>query len=111
MTLEEAKLYLRVDGDEEDTLIQSLIDAAETYLARQTGKAEVIITHNDPETGLPVWADIRTDALWNLAVKLFLAHWYENRGVEKASSRANIAKISHSVDALVNHISMCGDYV
>ncbi|PFK19540.1 head-tail connector protein, partial [Bacillus cereus] len=32
LTLEEAKKYLRVDGDEEDDLIASFVIAAEIYI-------------------------------------------------------------------------------
>lgn len=32
MTLEEVKLYLRVDGNEEDDLLESFLNAAESYL-------------------------------------------------------------------------------
>ena len=109
MTLEEAKLYLRVDTDDDDTLIQALITAAESYVKQQTGKTKRIVGID--QNGQPIYEDIKESELWKLAVKLLLAHWYENRGVEKASSRNTIAKISHSVDALVNHIVMCGDYV
>lgn len=108
MTLEEAKNYLRVDTDDDDALIQALITAAESYINQQTGKTKMIV--GTGEDGQPVYKDIKESELWKLAVKLLLAHWYENRGVEKASSRNTIAKISHSVDALVNHIALCGDY-
>ncbi|NMA92998.1 MAG: phage gp6-like head-tail connector protein, partial [Firmicutes bacterium] len=37
ITLEETKGYLRVDSTEDDALITSLIDAAETYLSNATG--------------------------------------------------------------------------
>ena len=103
MTLDDVKLYLRVDTSDDDALIQSLITAAETYIKQQTGKTKKIVGAEE--------TDISTDDLYKLCVKLLVAHWYENRGVEKASSRNTIAKISHSVDALVNHISLCGDYV
>lgn len=32
MTLEKVKLYLRVDGNEEDELLESFLNAAESYL-------------------------------------------------------------------------------
>ena len=32
MTLEKVKLYLRVDGNEEDDLLESFLNAAESYL-------------------------------------------------------------------------------
>lgn len=37
-TLEEAKIYLRIDHDTEDTLILSLLDAADGYLQGAVGK-------------------------------------------------------------------------
>jgi|SRR5690554_3397441 len=106
MTLEDAKIYLRVDADDDDDLIQTLITAAESYINEQTGKTKMI-TGTD-EDGEPIYEGINESELWKLAVKLLLAHWYENRGVEIPG---NLTKINHSVDALVHHIAMCGDYV
>lgn len=108
MTLEEAKNYLRVDTDDDDVLIQALITAAESYINQQTGKTKRIVGID--QNGQPIYEDIKESELWKLAVKLLLAHWYENRGVE-TSGKVTTTKISHSVDALVNHIAMCGDYV
>ena len=102
MTLDDVKLYLRVDTSDDDALIQSLITAAETYIKQQTGKTKKIVGAEE--------TDISTDDLYNLCVKLLVAHWYENRGVETGGGRVAVTKISHSVDALVNHIAMCGDY-
>lgn len=109
MTLEDAKNYLRVDTDDDDALIQALITAAESYINQQTGKTKRIVDID--QNGQPIYEDIKESELWKLAVKLLLAHWYENRGVETSGGRVAVTKISHSVDALVNHIAMCGDYV
>lgn len=105
MTLEDLKTYLRIDGSDDDVLIQSLMTAASSYIKKTTGKTQIITGAN--EDGTPVLADITTDELWCLTVKLMVAHWYENRGVEIPGT---LTKISHSVDALINHIAMCGDY-
>ena len=62
LTLEEAKNWLRVDGNEDDQMIQMLINSAEEYLKNATGKT--------------------FDSTNNLA-KLFcltlVTDWYENR--------------------------------
>lgn len=101
MTLDDAKLYLKVDTSDDDALIQSLITAAETYIKQQTGKTKKIVGAEEK--------DISTDDLYNLCVKLLVAHWYENRGPEAVGTV--VARFSHSVNAIIHHISMCGDYV
>ncbi|MED2006704.1 head-tail connector protein [Brevibacillus borstelensis] len=62
LTLEETKLWLRVDGDEEDTTIATLIAAAETYLVNATGKQ--FDSTND---------------LAKIFVLVLVADWFENR--------------------------------
>lgn len=106
MTLDELKLYLRVDANDDDTLIQSFMTAASSYINQQTGKTKIVTSYD--AQGLPITADITTDELYNLCIKIMVAHWYENRVVEAASR--TLSKVSHSVDALVHHIAMCGDY-
>lgn len=108
MTLDEARLYLKEDSTDADVLafIQSLITAATSYINQQTGKTQVK-TGTD-EAGLPIYAAISTDELYNICLKMLLAHWYENRGPQITGTV--MAKVDHSVDALVNHISLCGDY-
>lgn len=101
MTVDDAKLYLRVDTSDDDALIQSLITAAESYIKQQTGKTKKIEGTEEK--------DISTDELYNICLKLFVAHWYENRGPEAVGTV--VARFSHSVNAIIHHISMCGDYV
>jgi uncharacterized phage protein (predicted DNA packaging) len=101
MTLDDAKKYLKVDSNDDDTLIQELITAAESYIKQQTGKTKKIV--NEVET------DISTDELYSLCLKMLLAGWYENRGPQITGTV--MAKVDHSVDALISHISLCGDYV
>lgn len=61
MDLQEIKEYLRIDGDEEDNLLVGLQLAAEKYLEN---------------AGITKDYD---NALYKLAVKLIVCHWYENR--------------------------------
>jgi uncharacterized phage protein (predicted DNA packaging) len=85
ITLEETKGYLRVDGTEDDALITSLIDAAETYLYNATGN-----TFDG------------TNSLAKLFCRVLVTDWYENREpVGRASARVRpivesmLAQLSH----------------
>ncbi|MGG0257942.1 head-tail connector protein [Bacillus mycoides] len=72
LKLEEAKEYLRVDGNDEDTLISSLIIAAEIYIKNATSKN----------------VDLKSE-LAKLAARILISHWYENReAVGKAEQLA-----------------------
>jgi len=62
LTLEETKTWLRVDGTDEDTVIQTLMGAAETYL------------HNSVEVEFD-----GTNQLAKLFCLVLCADWYENR--------------------------------
>lgn len=64
VTLEEAKAWLRVDSDDEDSEIQSLIDGTEAYLFNATGK---IFDNTNP--------------LAKLYCRVLICDWYENRGL------------------------------
>ena len=68
--LEEVKPYLRVDGDYDDGVIVPLIRAAQ---AKLTGSGV-----NKPNED----ADEDTKYLYELAVKMLVSHWYENREQE-----------------------------
>lgn len=61
VTLDDAKAFLRVDGTDDDGLIQSLIDASAAYIENAAGAVD---------TASPVY---------DLAQKLLIVHWYENR--------------------------------
>jgi len=62
LTLDETKLWLRVDGNVEDAVIQTLMRAAETYL------------HNAVEVQFD-----STNQLAKLFCLVLCADWYENR--------------------------------
>ena len=61
MELGEIKLFLRVDGTDEDDLISGLQRAAEIYL-----------------TNTGVTQDYNNE-LYKIAIKLLIKHWYDNR--------------------------------
>lgn len=63
------KLFLRVDGNEEDTLIQNLIQASEAYLEDAIDDFQT--KYNEKGE---LWR-----AKADLARKLLIADWFENR--------------------------------
>ena len=69
VSLEAAKAYARIDGDEDDALVESLIEAAEEYLA-----------------GAGVYPGLAQEALYQLAVKGIVLHWYEQRNATERSA-------------------------
>lgn len=83
ITLDEAKLHLRVDGDDEDTLIQGYADAAEQYCLERVNRTEV-----------PAGSEL----VFRQAALLTLAHWYRNR---MAVSTVALSEPPHGVDALI----------
>jgi len=89
LALPEVKLFLRVDHDEEDALIESIMGAAREYAEKSTGK-----TYNDTP-------------LWDLLVKQITAHWYENRNPVAIGGAP--AEIPYTLRCLLTHIATRGD--
>ncbi len=91
ITLEEAKVYLKVESNvtDEDGLITALISAASEYIQNATGTADSGST------------------IYELCEKILVAHWYENRGV---ATTANIIEMPHSVQAMLTHIKLSAAY-
>ena len=88
MQLKEIKEYLRVDGGEEDEFISSLLLASQSYIEKGTGiKVENVEQNNSLEP------------LYNLALKLLISHWYENRAPETTGT--NFHKLSFSLDSIL----------
>lgn len=86
MTLDEIKLYLRVDSSEDDALIGDLQAAAASYLQATTGK-----TYD------------KNNTLHNLLVKQLIAFWYENRG------SSEVHEIPYTITALTNQIGLASE--
>ncbi len=68
ITLKEVKEYARIDLDEDDRLLETLITAAEEYLKNATGKEY-------PETD----ESGKDYALEKIYLQLLIAYWYEKR--------------------------------
>jgi uncharacterized phage protein (predicted DNA packaging) len=90
---EEAKTWLRFDGNEEDGLIDLLIGAAGEYLKNATGR------------------DFSTPPI-NYQARLFclvlVADWYENR--ELIGSKPS-EKVRFSIQSMLAQLTYCGDEV
>lgn len=80
LTLDEVKNYLRVDLDDDDALIQSLIVAAEAYLKNATGKEY-------PETDSA--GNKAEYELEKVYLNLLIAYWYENRSAAPRNKSLN----------------------
>ena len=70
ITLKEIKEYARIDIDEDDPLLETLIAAAEEYLSDLTGKEY-------PETDEN--GRMINYALEKIYLQLLIAYWYEKR--------------------------------
>jgi len=88
ITLDEAKQWLRVDHNDEDSLINTLISAAEKYLVNATGN-----TFDS------------TNELAKLLCYVLVADWYENRDMIGKTSE----KVRHTVESIVAQLTHCYD--
>lgn len=86
LTLEEAKNYLRVDGDEEDDLITSFVIAAEIYIKNATSKN----------------VNLKSE-LAKLGARILISHWYENR---EAVGKAE--QLAFSLQSILVQLQYCG---
>ncbi|WP_337364757.1 head-tail connector protein [Phascolarctobacterium succinatutens] len=98
--LAEVKLYLRLDGDIEDTLLTGMIKAAKQYLISASGK-----------TKTADGKDIIDDELAKLGIKMLVSHWYDHRGTEWLGSGKTPAEIGYSFKVILAHITSSGDYI
>lgn len=92
VTLEEAKTHLRVDGNDDDAYISTLIAAAESLVKTMTGKE---LTAEHP--------------LAKVLVLLIVGDWYDNRVITGTSYRVG-DKIRDIVSLMVSQISLSEDY-
>lgn len=89
MILDEVKNYLRVDGNDEDSFIQELIETSEIYI--------------DSCVGESYKADEKAVKLANLAQKKIINDMYENRSSEVPQSTKQDRIILTIFDKLSNY--------
>ena len=70
ITLEEVKKYARIDIDDDDMLIETMIASAEEYLKNATGKEYPETDENGNKINYE---------LEKIYLQLLIAHWYEQR--------------------------------
>lgn len=94
MTLiDELKMYLRIDGDEENSSLILLVNAAVSYLKN----AGVKIPDNFMDQSV---GDV-SDSLYRLAILMLTTHYYENRTVTATSTRGEILAIPYGLQSII----------
>lgn len=89
MTLSDVKLYLRVDGNAEDTLITQLMSVADGYMSDAVTNYSTYYGNDDGYTA-------RAD----MAKLAIIADLYENRNVE------NPQPFSRTVQSIINQLNL-----
>lgn len=107
LNIEDMKIYLRVDTDDEDGLIETQMLAADKYISGKVSKTQALSGVN--ETGEKSYATLAEDPLYQQSVKLMVSHWYDNR--EIVAKGTIVTGIQHTVDAIIAHIEGCSDYI
>lgn len=86
ITIEEAKEFLRIDGNEEDVLLQTLINAAEKSLYNATGN-----TFDS------------TNELAKLYCLVLVSDWFENRELTDKTSE----KVRFTTQSILAQLKHC----
>jgi hypothetical protein len=88
ITLEEAKMHLRVDHYGDDLMIQSLIEAARNHVENELGASidDISVTFTDG-TSVTISGIVRS------AILLTLGYLYEHRGDEDKPIPAAVAAL------------------
>ena len=89
MTLEEVKSYLRIDYEEDDNLLDSLIEVSEEYI--------------DSCVGTAYKSDEKAIKLANLLQKKLISNMFENRGTEISNSTKKDNIVTTILDKLSNY--------
>lgn len=89
MTLEDVKTYLRIDYEEDDNLLDSLIEVSEEYI--------------DSCVGTAYKSDEKAIKLANLLQKRLISNMFENRGTEISNSTKKDNIVTTILDKLSNY--------
>ncbi|WP_273690260.1 head-tail connector protein [Ketogulonicigenium vulgare] len=92
INLKQVKEFIRVDFDDDDTVIQTLMTVAVEYMTSLTGYEN----------------DFDAPKAWDLCCLLLIGHWYANRESVQAGS---LIKVPHSFESLLKTITPVGGLV
>lgn len=95
--LSQIKLHLRVDGDEEDSLIKAYADAATGYVEKYCDGYLVLSLTPVVEGECPPRELLFKPAIWS-AILLLVGHWYSNR------EAVNVGNITSEIPLGVDNI-------
>lgn len=90
ITLAEAKLHLRVDGDDEDALIAEKLSAAIEFIESATGLALITQTFRATLDGFPLIAPYKIELPRSPAVSLTSVKYDDDDGVEQTYTGARL---------------------
>lgn len=90
LNLEYVKKYLRIDFNNDDAYLGDLITLSKDFIKQQTG-----VEYN------------AADTVYNQAVLLMVAHFYDNR---TPISEKAVVNVPNSLDCMLKHIGMRGAY-
>ena len=89
LTLEEVKLYLRVDNEEEDNLIETLVDSAYSYMNN------AVDSFNDK------YEKENFKSMCDIIILTLITEWYDTRIYSKDDRKD---KVSHIVTAMIQQL-------
>ena len=97
MRLDEAKILLKVDYDEEDVIIKQMIEAIDVYLYNSTGKVEPYSDLDDMLKSDKVYFEEFELPLVDLYKNALLVEMFENRGLTCQQADNKIRHIYSSI--------------
>ncbi len=83
LILSDVKLYCRIDGNHEDELIASLMEAAAAYLE-----------------GAGISADYADLPIYQLAMKAYVLHYYDHRGITEPAAAHDVPGLRNAITQL-----------
>lgn len=87
MQAKDIKEYLRIDHEEDNNMLESLITRAEIYIKNGVGEID------------------ESNELFKMAVTVLVGHWYDNRELARIGNSSY--PIPHSFEAIIQQLRYC----